>query len=366
MNVTGVVLAAGFGTRLRPSTEFCPKPLIPVAGVEPLFHALNQLSEIGVKDVVINAHYLPEKINAALVRWKKLLPNLRMHLSVEKEILGTGGAIQKILKDFPKLFENKGLMLLNGDTFARIPSTRLFNKKDSSTFAYSSAPEHLQKYKPLWMGRDSSWHGIGPKAPKTDSKPVHFLGVHFLCAKDVAWLSKNLPSQVEFVDLFNGIYRPLCTQGAIIEGVEMLASMAEYSDSLYWFDMTNGQYLLEAQHFLLGDSGPGSDWQKFLKSRFPNIKETAKGVWVDATFSDGLKFISPSIFVDSNQGTFKKVFPGVELGPHASLICEGICLSFDKTGNKKVLVKNSVLFLTENDREKTQTPELIQDEVRVW
>lgn len=370
MNVTGIVLAAGFGTRLRPSTQFCPKPLIPVAGVEPLFHALYQFRELGIKDVVVNAHYLPEKVEAALERWKPLLPELNLHLSVEKEILGTGGAIQKILKDFPQLFENKGLMLINGDTFARLDMRALAQslgaEKGESHFAYSEAEEHLAKYKLLWIGDDKSWHGIGQAPPRESSKAVHFLGVHGLSISDVKYIKSKIPAEVKAVDLFNGIYRPLTDRGSVISGIPVLKALSDYADHCYWFDMTNQEFLLEAQHFLLGESGPGRDWQSILKARFPNIKEFSQGVWVDASVSEGVKLISPSVYVDNAKSAFKRSFPGLELGPHASLICEEIGLSLDDVQGKKVAVRNSVLFLTDITKTKDGAPELIQDEVKVW
>ena len=86
-NVTGVVLAAGFGTRLRPSTEICPKPLIPVAGVEPLFFALKKLKSLGVKNVIVNAHYLPNKIQDALRDWAPLFTGMNLRLSIENPII---------------------------------------------------------------------------------------------------------------------------------------------------------------------------------------------------------------------------------------------------------------------------------------
>ncbi|NCN40280.1 NTP transferase domain-containing protein [bacterium] len=366
MNVTGIVLAAGFGTRLRPSTEFCPKPLIPVAGVEPLFHALFQFRELGIQDVVINTHYLPHKIEAALERWKGLLPELRLHVSYEPEILGTGGAIQQIIQDFPKLFEGKGLMLINGDTFARIDLQKLTANDEQSSFAFSRVKEHLEKYNLLWVGSDLSWQGIGQKSPEKDSSAVHFLGVHYLCAKDVKFVKDSLPTKSEVVDLFNAVYRPLADHQVKVRGVEVISEISDYGDHCYWFDMTNQEYLLEAQHFLLGSTGPGPDWQNILKARFPNIREFQKGVWIDAALSDGLKLIGPSVYVDNSKSTFKRAFPGLELGPYASLICEEIGLCLDSFKGGRVSVKNSVLFLTDKSKVNDRTPSLIEDEVRVW
>lgn len=368
MNVTGIVLAAGFGTRLRPSTEYCPKPLIPVAGIEPLFHAIYQLQELGIKNVVVNAHYLPEKIEHALMGWESLFPGMKLHLCVEDEILGTGGAIQNILKKFPKLFEGKALMLLNGDTLARIPIGKFLENPTQSSFAYSENAEHMEKYKPLWMGEDKTWLGIGPTPPTKESKPVHFLGVHIISSNDLVKVVEALPEIVEYSDLFNGIYRPLVNEGSNIFGICMLGPEDVYSDFCYWFDMTNREFLLEAQKFLLGTNGPAPDWQGILKTRFPGIKEVSSGVWADFLQVENVKFVAPSICVDNSRGTLKNTFKDMELGPHACLICEEICDevsdSLRASSPKHVSVKNSVLFLT--DKLKEQPPTDVLDEVRVW
>jgi NDP-sugar pyrophosphorylase family protein len=66
-NFKGLVLAAGFGTRLRPLTNLYAKPLVPFLGTTPLELALWRLGAAGVKDIAINSHYFSEQI-AGFVR----------------------------------------------------------------------------------------------------------------------------------------------------------------------------------------------------------------------------------------------------------------------------------------------------------
>ena len=61
---TAMVLAAGFGTRMRPLTDTTPKPLIKVAGQPIIAYGFDRLREAGVSTAVVNAHYLPEQIFA--------------------------------------------------------------------------------------------------------------------------------------------------------------------------------------------------------------------------------------------------------------------------------------------------------------
>lgn len=88
-----MVLAAGLGLRMRPLTQNVPKPLLEVGGATMLDHALDRLDDAGVTDVVVNTHWLPEKIEAHLERRATPL----ITISREDDLLETGGGIAKAL-----------------------------------------------------------------------------------------------------------------------------------------------------------------------------------------------------------------------------------------------------------------------------
>ncbi len=84
-----VVLAAGYGTRLRPFTCATPKPLLPVWGESMLARVVRQLRAWGVEEIVVNCHHLHEQIEA----W---CAANGCRASCEPEILGTGGALNPL------------------------------------------------------------------------------------------------------------------------------------------------------------------------------------------------------------------------------------------------------------------------------
>src|SRR5947209_20537947 len=89
-----MVLAAGLGLRMRPLTERMPKPLVPVAGRPLLDHVLDKLADAGVREAVINVHYLPDQI----IRHVAARPAPRVIISDERDVvLGTGGGVVKAL-----------------------------------------------------------------------------------------------------------------------------------------------------------------------------------------------------------------------------------------------------------------------------
>lgn len=114
---TAMVMAAGFGTRLRPFTETVPKALVPVLGVPMLDVVLNRLVAVGVKRAVINLHHLGEKIREHL----KDRRDIEIVYSEETEILETGGGIVQalpLLGDEPFFAVNAKIIWLNGKTDA--------------------------------------------------------------------------------------------------------------------------------------------------------------------------------------------------------------------------------------------------------
>jgi len=61
---TAMVLAAGYGTRLKPLTDRMPKPLIPVAGKPMIKYALDKLRAYGIEEVIINVSHLKDQLTA--------------------------------------------------------------------------------------------------------------------------------------------------------------------------------------------------------------------------------------------------------------------------------------------------------------
>jgi NDP-sugar pyrophosphorylase family protein len=105
-----LVLAAGYGERLRPLTDTIPKPLVEI-GDRPLIHyPLLLLRHAGIREVAVNVHHLAEKIEAALGRGDEL--GLTITYSPEPILLGTGGPLLP-LRDY---FGGEPFLILNGDT----------------------------------------------------------------------------------------------------------------------------------------------------------------------------------------------------------------------------------------------------------
>jgi len=91
-----LILAAGFGTRLLPYTEYTPKSLFRINNRPILDITITSLIKAGCSSIIINTHHLSEKIETFLQQQSYEIPVFTKH---EPTILGTGGAI-KNMSDF--------------------------------------------------------------------------------------------------------------------------------------------------------------------------------------------------------------------------------------------------------------------------
>jgi MurNAc alpha-1-phosphate uridylyltransferase len=110
---SGMVLAAGLGTRLRPVTDTIPKPLVEINGRTLLDHAIDRLALAGVERIVVNVHYKAALVAARLAR--RTYPHIE--ISEEPELLDTGGGVKQALSLLDQAFfvVNSDVLWLDGE-----------------------------------------------------------------------------------------------------------------------------------------------------------------------------------------------------------------------------------------------------------
>ncbi len=123
-----VIIAGGLGTRLRPLTYNLPKPVVPLVNIPMVMHQISLLARHGIRDIILNLHYLPESIKTILSKERELGVNLEF--SIEENPLGTCGAV----KNAEEFFNDEPLLVFNGDTISDINLTELieFHKKNKA------------------------------------------------------------------------------------------------------------------------------------------------------------------------------------------------------------------------------------------
>ena len=119
-----IILAGGRGKRLKPVTDYVPKPLVPIKNIPIIEWQIKYLKKFGIREVIICTGYKADMIESYL-SMKKL--GMKIKFSIEKTPLGTGGAIKKA----GQLINDKSFFVINGDTITNIDLHKLVSKKNA-------------------------------------------------------------------------------------------------------------------------------------------------------------------------------------------------------------------------------------------
>lgn len=172
-----MILAAGFGSRLRPLTDEIPKALVPVAGKPLIAYPLALLREAGIREVMINLHHRGEQIRDALGDGSAY--GVSIEYSEENPILDTGGAI----KNAEHFLGGDTFVVLNADTVIDLRLTDLFEwhrrKKGLATMVLRPDPD-AARYGEIEIdaeGRIRRFLGVPAVVPEPLT-PLMFAGVH--------------------------------------------------------------------------------------------------------------------------------------------------------------------------------------------
>ena len=108
-----ILLVGGFGTRLMPLTKNTPKPMLTVAGIPVTEHQIAMAKSAGITEIVLATSYLSEVFTPYFGDGSKW--GIKIKYAVEKEPLGTGGAIRNAAQ---LLDTHESVVVLNGDVLS--------------------------------------------------------------------------------------------------------------------------------------------------------------------------------------------------------------------------------------------------------
>ncbi|MEK7747616.1 MAG: nucleotidyltransferase family protein [Nitrospirota bacterium] len=177
-----MILAAGFGHRLRPMTEHLPKPLLPVSGIPLIHYNILLLKHYGITDIMINVHYHADKIMDALGDGSQF--NVQITYSKEDHILGTGGGI----KNLQSKLGDADFLVINADILVDIDLAQLISfhqkNKPRATLVLRKDP-NLAQYGIIETDSDARIQNILSKVPvaKGCFQERMFTGIHIITPK---------------------------------------------------------------------------------------------------------------------------------------------------------------------------------------
>lgn len=122
------IMAGGFGTRLQPLTDHCPKPMLRVGAKPMLEHLVNQFINCGFHNFFFSTHYLPDVIRAHFGDGSKW--GVSIQYVHEDRPLGTGGALGLLPRNLPGL----PLIMMNGDVLTKLNYAQLLRHHESKGY----------------------------------------------------------------------------------------------------------------------------------------------------------------------------------------------------------------------------------------
>ena len=282
-----MVLAAGFGTRLRPLTEHLPKPLIPVANRPLISYALDLLGQAGVEQVAINLHHLQQTMQDQLAL---LTSDLKLVFSVEETILGTGGGLVRM----QPFFDEGPFFLVNGDVLSLVDLQDVADYHRSmgasATMVVRPFPEG-ESFTPLLCDDRGHLvrlkHGCVADARNRPLRECMFCGLHVLEPE----IFNFLPPE-GFSCINDHAYTAMLQAGLTIG--------AYWYEGL-WFDLGTPARYLEANNAVLSGCFPFADDQP---------KPDSTGVLIDPL---------AQVDVSSHLGPMVSIAAGSSIGPNARL-----------------------------------------------
>ena len=208
-DVHGIILAAGYGTRLMPLTGFLPKPLMPVLGKPVILHQAELLKSAGIKKAVVNLHHLGDQIESFFKT--RPVKGFNVTFSREEKILGTGGGVWNAWNHF----NNRPVVVVNGDTLldcelGKVIEAHLESGAIATMLLKPSAtiPEENSIYVD---GSGMVRRMVGTGDNPAGLQKCTFLGVHILHPDIIGYLPHD-------GCIIRGAYKKAIREGKIIRG----------------------------------------------------------------------------------------------------------------------------------------------------
>lgn len=282
-----MILAAGFGTRLKPFTDEIPKALLPIANRPQIEFVLEMLRISGVTDVVINLHHFAGSIRSRL--GGRYRDGVSISYSVETEILGTGGGLKRV-EDF---FDEEPFVLINADTLLDLDLGGALRRHVEQRAAATMVVREWQEgagFGRVEMDGDGRIRRMLPMEPGEGLEPVIFTGVHVLGRRIFDYLPAG-----RFSCINRDGYKAMLEAGERVCG---------FRADGYWSDVGTPRSYFDANMDALHGVIPG--WGG------PRLAENGGGNYEDEI--PGVEFVPPVVL-----GRGCRIERGCRIGPSVVL-----------------------------------------------
>ena len=233
----GMILAAGFGTRLAPYTDNCPKALIPLNGRPLLGYIIDKYIAAGITNIVINAHYLSEQI-IDFVENNNFDADIK--IVVEKDILGTGGGIFNMLE----YITDDNFFVYNVDVISSIDLPSLMEYHKQNNPLVTMVMQDRETFNQVVIDKNKNFCGLKyiktnkeiiAKQPIEPYRLLAFSGIHVINKKILKYKSTD---------------KEFSIIGTYLDAVKNNEIILSYQPDIYWKDVGTIEKLREAEVYL--------------------------------------------------------------------------------------------------------------------
>ena len=209
------IMAGGFGSRLKPLTDNCPKPMLRVGDKPMLEIVLNRFKKAGFINFYISTHFLPEIIHEYFGDGSKWEVEITY---VHEEIpLGTGGALGLLPPEVPDL----PLILANGDILTKVDFERLLEFHNNNDAAATMCVRDYEYQIPFGVV-----NGDGSKVVSMEEKPIQrfFINAGIYVISPEIWHSVGRNTKIDMPTLLE-------------QNIENDATVMMFPIHEYWLDI---------------------------------------------------------------------------------------------------------------------------------
>jgi len=244
MSKTAFILAAGFGTRLKPWTDYYPKPLMTIHNKPVIAWHIDNLLNQGITHIIINAHHLKYKLVSIASYYFYNHPkaqNARLTVIEEDDILGTGGALFNV----KELIEEDNFFLINSDIIFKQDLKQLYqfhlNKNNLATMLLRETDN--KQLKQVAINKQKEVISIGKEIFKSGEalNTLCFTGIHIISKSVFKYLNGK-----KFQCIIRDIYKRAAAHGE---------SIGAFITDQYWLDMGSIGGFKAAQQWWLNENG---------------------------------------------------------------------------------------------------------------
>ena len=216
-----VILAAGEGKRMHPLTYTRPKVMLPIANMPIMEHLLIEMKAAGINDFIFVVGYHGETIREHFGDGSKW--DVRITYSYDKEILGTSGAVRKIVEDFGKNLWDNNFLVVYGDNYFPLSFdvTSLidfhFRRRAEATIGLFDKFEEVPKSGVVMLNEDNRVTCFVEKPDLKDDSVTYSLinsGLYTLNKRIIDYIPSG------FSDFGRDIFPELLVRGVPIYGYE--------------------------------------------------------------------------------------------------------------------------------------------------